>query len=103
VRQKEQDVEQLRQIRQLEIQKYTDEQQLQVQEAEAQITEMQMKVSSNQEILNEQLIELDSVETEKNLEVSHYQNEIRKLEEDIETVNEKLTKMMSDDVLSPEA
>ena len=54
-----------------------------------------MKVNANGEVLNEIQIELDSAETEKNLEVSHYQNEIQKIEEDIELVSEKLNKIMN--------
>lgn len=48
-------------------------------------------------------MELESVESERDLEVLHYQNEMKKLEEDIGTVNEKLNQLMNNDVLSPEA
>jgi len=53
--------------------------------------------------LNEYIIELESVESEKDIEVSHYQNEIKKLEQDIEIINEKLNQLMNNDILSPEA
>lgn len=46
---------------------------------------------------------LDACETDKRKEVSHYQNEIQKIEEDIEHINEKLQKIKSQDILSDEA
>jgi predicted nucleic acid-binding Zn-ribbon protein len=48
-------------------------------------------------------MELDSSESERNIEVSHYQNEIDKLEQDINSINDQLAKLASNDTLSPEA
>ena len=46
---------------------------------------------------------LDTCETEKRKEVSHYQNEIQKIEEDIEHINQKLQQIKNQDILSEEA
>lgn len=46
---------------------------------------------------------LDACETDKRKEVSRYQNEIQKLDDDIELVQEKLHKIKNQDILSEEA
>ena len=46
---------------------------------------------------------LDTCETDKRKEVSHYQNEIQKIEEDIEHINQKLQQIKNQDILSEEA
>ena len=56
--------------------KFKDTQKLAIGKEDQEIQELQVKIAASQDALNDVMIDLDSAESDKNLEVSHFQNEI---------------------------
>lgn len=77
------------------MEQFKDRQQVLVQEQEGFIAETVAKVNAQTELLNEIIMELDNAESEKNMEVSNFQKEITKLQDDIETINDKLKQVQN--------
>ena len=73
---KVQDLNSLKKIKDLELQRYKDRQQVQIEEHDSAINQHQMKLDAQNENLNALNQMLDACETDKRKEVSHYQNEI---------------------------
>lgn len=71
VLQKQKDLKQLQEIRNLELKKFKDQQQFIIQEMDATIQELQAKTNAIEDQLNDVVFELESAETDKQLEVSH--------------------------------
>lgn len=77
---KKQDLDSLKRIKQLELQRYKDQQQIQIEEYEVKITENQIKIDYLKDSESTITQSYDKAQSEKNIEVSQYQNEINKIE-----------------------